>query len=620
MGTSTSIERANRALLAGQRARIVQHASLRPAHEDDAAQMGFAVEDALNTADFADCGRLIVVRRLKLAAVPPRASAAWMARAMESAWRVLAMQAVPVAHPSAASAQAVYFASRVEARLAWLRCVANGQPVDAWFWAAAMPELKVSAGRTERVLDAVVEGLLREAAPAVVVATLNAWPDAAVLSLGRAMPVGSHRAMLGALTVGTPMVGVHANSAAPVVAAKALPEALLTVAARLSRDAPLAEEAAAWIAGLWMAPVLARAPTLDEVQAVVTRAVWLAAGLAPVAKGEDGEAWAGMPSAAEREDEWPDGGGRLGSVAASDQTAVARGTQDLARRDTASAPAPVWRVESGLKATERRRSRSIHAQLESPRGLPWLANAEFTANGGLMLVLNVLRAMRFDSASQALVDGLMLHLLDAVGAPEVEPQRAWFEGRGVPSRTQDGDFDRLSPTLRYLRASGGGVARRGASIPQPERVFRVVCVHSRPFGLTLRQAQDRVRLAAYRSPLPLALRYRRVGLSLSKASSDSLPELHEEPLDPQLRLWRIRLRRTLRRHVGLDLPALIRRPAWVSATATHIDVVYPMSDIDLRLRRRGLDADPGWVPWFGRIVTFHFIDDDLLPSRKDDHG
>jgi hypothetical protein len=33
----------------------------------------------------------------------------------------------------------------------------------------------------------------------------------------------------------------------------------------------------------------------------------------------------------------------------------------------------------------------------------------------------------------------------------------------------------------------------------------------------------------------------------------------------------------------------------------------PLEAADLRLRRAGLDSDPGWVPWFGRIVSFHFV-------------
>ena len=37
-----------------------------------------------------------------------------------------------------------------------------------------------------------------------------------------------------------------------------------------------------------------------------------------------------------------------------------------------------------------------------------------------------------------------------------------------------------------------------------------------------------------------------------------------------------------------------------------IDVTLPMSAVDLRIRRAGLDIDPGYLPWFGRVVHFHY--------------
>lgn len=41
-------------------------------------------------------------------------------------------------------------------------------------------------------------------------------------------------------------------------------------------------------------------------------------------------------------------------------------------------------------------------------------------------------------------------------------------------------------------------------------------------------------------------------------------------------------------------------------TATHVDLHMEMSAIDIAVRLAGLDANPGWVPALGRVVTFHF--------------
>jgi hypothetical protein len=50
----------------------------------------------------------------------------------------------------------------------------------------------------------------------------------------------------------------------------------------------------------------------------------------------------------------------------------------------------------------------------------------------------------------------------------------------------------------------------------------------------------------------------------------------------------------------------LRIPARLYVTTSHVDVVFALRDIDLRVRRGGLDRDPGWKPAYGRVVSFHF--------------
>ena len=40
----------------------------------------------------------------------------------------------------------------------------------------------------------------------------------------------------------------------------------------------------------------------------------------------------------------------------------------------------------------------------------------------------------------------------------------------------------------------------------------------------------------------------------------------------------------------------------VAFTDTHVDVLFDLGHADIRVRRAGLDIDPGWVPWLGRVV------------------
>jgi hypothetical protein len=76
--------------------------------------------------------------------------------------------------------------------------------------------------------------------------------------------------------------------------------------------------------------------------------------------------------------------------------------------------------------------------------------------------------------------------------------------------------------------------------------------------------------------------------------------------DLALRAVHLALVRDLRRAAGLSLRRLVRRPGTVAATATHVEVTFPGEVIELRLRKAGLDLDPGWVPWLGRVVTYHY--------------
>ena len=70
--------------------------------------------------------------------------------------------------------------------------------------------------------------------------------------------------------------------------------------------------------------------------------------------------------------------------------------------------------------------------------------------------------------------------------------------------------------------------------------------------------------------------------------------------------WDVALRRWVRRYARMGLAELVLRPGRLTTTPTHLDVRFELGAADLRVRRAGLDLDPGWLPWFGRVVTFHY--------------
>ena len=70
-------------------------------------------------------------------------------------------------------------------------------------------------------------------------------------------------------------------------------------------------------------------------------------------------------------------------------------------------------------------------------------------------------------------------------------------------------------------------------------------------------------------------------------------------------LW-LRSIRRLCREAGISWFAVVRRRGRVMLSPTHLDVEFRPTLVDIRVRRRGWDVDPGWVPWLGRVVSFHY--------------
>lgn len=543
--------RAMRALQEGRRDRVVRYARLAPASQDDAHALRFSVEDALNTMDFADCGRLVLVRRLSLRGVPPRTTPALMSRLLEQAWRALMPQAVHALHPRAEQAPAVYFSSRTEARTAWLKQVAGGEPVQAWFWPRALPELQRLPGAIN-ALPAVAETLLQDAARDTLDA-LRTWPDALLFQLAALLPATSTQRLFTLCTQPEPIAPTSPQQAdahpthPPTVPnpQQALPPAIaVPIAQRLAQRGASAE-ASGWLAALWLHPVLGSLPTPSQVQAV----------LLTVAQGREARAnldthpltesatvaQAISPQAAEQQPVTALEPTHEGANPATEKTSpsAAVSSHQHPRRHAAH-HAPTSQLESGLRPNpERKAARSPRVPSQT---LPWLANAAPTRHGGLLFLVNVLAALRFDTwlaaqpreACAAFVNAWFTQALRHPGAAPNDPQHAWF----APDAT---DAAHLSNAV--FTDGQGTLAHQAAQ-----------------------------------------------------------------------RLWFIRVRRALRRRGGLSLRELVQRPGWVSSTPTHFDIVMPLEDVDLRLRRVGLDSDPGWCPWLGRIVAFHFVSDSLLPE------
>jgi hypothetical protein len=73
-----------------------------------------------------------------------------------------------------------------------------------------------------------------------------------------------------------------------------------------------------------------------------------------------------------------------------------------------------------------------------------------------------------------------------------------------------------------------------------------------------------------------------------------------------VRAWSLAVHRWLRVHARIGMDEVVLRPGRIAVTRTHLDVWFDPALCDLRIRRAGLDLDPGWLPWLGRVVAFHY--------------
>jgi hypothetical protein len=111
---------------------------------------------------------------------------------------------------------------------------------------------------------------------------------------------------------------------------------------------------------------------------------------------------------------------------------------------------------------------------------------------------------------------------------------------------------------------------------------------------------------AGRLPLAWAAERRDMRALVQGGSVRGMPESPPPGADLPRRAAYLALVRDLRRHAGMSPRRLVRRVGLIQTTAMHVAVTFPGRLIELPLRRAGLDLDPGWVPWLGRVVTYHY--------------
>jgi hypothetical protein len=76
-----------------------------------------------------------------------------------------------------------------------------------------------------------------------------------------------------------------------------------------------------------------------------------------------------------------------------------------------------------------------------------------------------------------------------------------------------------------------------------------------------------------------------------------------------LEIWEDSVVDWLDRFAEMTLTELIARPGYLRVTQTHVDVFFAHEQADIRIRRAGIDFDPGWTPWLGRVISYFYTAD-----------
>lgn len=517
--------------LAPPPSRRVRHLRVRGPREDEARHAAIVLADALHTASMpvAERGQMLLVRKLELGRISPRASAATLALLVERVLRALQMAAVPFDLPAAASANAVLIPGRAEAIARLAQIHARGIEAREWFWAAAVPGWRTDLSRGEKWVA------LLEAA--------HALPEARLVAaqvVQEAVRAGTEDELAAAIPLPYIRHWLRLEEwiAAPV--SKTRPaEALLTprhgkiVERWQGRGA--AEEFLTWI--VLMLAIGERPARATDAHLPARAAAWLEANRA-------------------RADNAP-------RAEAKTRDAPVRAANDLEPGEPSLEPViaqPAFPERETARAGESAVALEINEGAELADALAVFAEDELTPE---LPATNPAAAAAGEPTHFA---GLLFlaPVLERLGFAEFLEMHPSLLESNFPARL-----------LRFIGARTG---------MKPHDPMSLALGEAEPFEFEeLREMPEPAR-TLLASPPP-------------RARIDT-PEL----------AWLTALRRWCRRHARIGLISLVRRPGRVAASLTHLDIFFDLAEADLRLRRMALDVDPGWVPWLGRVVRFHYLD------------
>jgi len=559
--------------------RIVRRLRLRAADEAGVLRATTLFEDALRTASLPDAGaRWIFVRRLALGRIEAASSQA-LALLLERRIESLRGGCLHGGEAGARDAHAVWFRDALDAHLQLALRIAEGRPTDAWYWPLAVPAWLPGSAIPQALRDIVLSlGSRAEARSA-----LPAW-TAAVVAAGHAAP------LLTSLR----------NADVPVLLrAAGLSERALEQG--VDRRAYLPPEAV----GASPAPFPGIAASASGASDADSRIRLVAALLGLAGQHQAGlradrpQAAAPLPSAIA-----PSPSVRAKSASPRTSALPAMATQTKAppttprEQETESAIPPAAPLAPGIgsRTGRARRASSPSAPDVRPYPAPVDTGARESAAGGLLFLIGAFIRVGYANWLEAQPEWMPFDLLRRglalaarrLGMADDDPVWSLLD---LPARPGRVPTHFVAPALWQRGLGTGNGPLLHASTARSG---------------TLHDASGRLLLGAWRGEAPPVLD---AAIATARACSPVRPRGPRAAELPDLvaQAWLTAARRWLRRSVGMGIAELACRPGSLLATPTHVDLFFDLEQVDLRLRRGGLDLDPGWLPCFGRVIAFHYL-------------
>jgi hypothetical protein len=238
-----------------------------------------------------------------------------------------------------------------------------------------------------------------------------------------------------------------------------------------------------------------------------------------------------------------------------------------------------------------------------------LANGCRTSLGGILYLIHFLRQSQLLGFETGLGGWALLELLarcllgrafTVVADDPIWTALTLLDGRAPGAPAGDG----FHPQLVYEAPDSWGLGLASPTHYVRFRSTRMEIWH--PEGFLLLDSQDHAHLAKFSPLTRLTRQQQRIRRDVAQVSPVDLP------LSPELRRFlhfilpyaRWRLHAALQE---MSLPEALLRAGTLYISRTHIDLVMGMPQISVPVRIAGLDANPGWIPELGRVITFHFV-------------